>query len=451
MSDVQSSLADWPDHDGADRKELPRMPHSECDGSDGPRHASYVLPELLELTAAYCRCLSGFDGRQPCWDVAADLERPLANAMRRILGCIEELEKNWKGREGVLLGLEKERRFKRLKKVVLSQVERWKWTAFVNARTGGALVEEHYLEHRKLKEEPFLRACLAWRKDDNAEEHRAADRYAQTALMLNLEPLPISPDEAQELTWQLHRKWCDDPSLGESLPTPTTTTEEMREVESILDDFRQWVPTLVTPAQMKEASLAGQAIRREYEERVAQNEPSSHRQEPETVELSEHSPPIPAGRPDEVSANTSDDTPSVGKRPAFRAGEAFRNRIENDPEARAATGRALARFDPLRFREMTDSIQAALDSMSLRLGRSESVERAILAVRPSEEPGDDPRFITFAEAVKITAVSKSTLTKWANKGKISDNGKRGRGKRRIDAASLARHMANRDRQGDDVS
>jgi hypothetical protein len=70
---------------------------------------------------------------------------------------------------------------------------------------------------------------------------------------------------------------------------------------------------------------------------------------------------------------------------------------------------------------------------------------------PEKETGDDTRFITFSQAVEMTALTKSTLTKWADAGLIFDNGQRGRGKRKIDAASLARHMTNRARRGNDVS
>jgi hypothetical protein len=69
----------------------------------------------------------------------------------------------------------------------------------------------------------------------------------------------------------------------------------------------------------------------------------------------------------------------------------------------------------------------------------------------AKKTGDDTPFITFDEAVALTAVSKSNLTKWADAGKIADNGEKGR-RRKIDAASLARYvLSNRNKQGGDVS
>jgi hypothetical protein len=68
-----------------------------------------------------------------------------------------------------------------------------------------------------------------------------------------------------------------------------------------------------------------------------------------------------------------------------------------------------------------------------------------------EPSRDNDRYISFSDAVKVYSVSMSQLTKWADAGHISDNSQRGRGKRKIDAASLVRYLARRDSETDDVS
>lgn len=93
----------------------------------------------------------------------------------------------------------------------------------------------------------------------------------------------------------------------------------------------------------------------------------------------------------------SDDTPPAGGRPAFRAGQAFRELIEADPEARAAWERARTRIDAESLRETTDAIQAGLESALERLEAPryfdpfESLELAESAeCQPEDRPPEAP-------------------------------------------------------------
>ena len=226
--------------------------HDDPSTSDAPRHVPHILRDLLNDADVYRQCLSEFELPPPARSNAAEIERSLAHAMRRICQRIEEIERGWKGREGKLLGLTWERRIRQLKQFVLAQSKRWEWGAFINLRTGGALVEQKYKTHEEMKKLPFIRACLTWRWNTNLNEPRAdvnehpmADKYAEQARSLRLEPLPITSQEAAELFEKLGREWHDDPSLGDTLPSPTT--DEVRDVETLVDKLRKWVPTIAPP------------------------------------------------------------------------------------------------------------------------------------------------------------------------------------------------------------
>jgi excisionase family DNA binding protein len=74
-------------------------------------------------------------------------------------------------------------------------------------------------------------------------------------------------------------------------------------------------------------------------------------------------------------------------------------------------------------------------------GILEEENRAQADTPPREE---DRRYITFAQAASLTALSKGYLSKLCSEGTLATNGVKGRG-RRIDAASLAEFMALRER------
>ena len=67
----------------------------------------------------------------------------------------------------------------------------------------------------------------------------------------------------------------------------------------------------------------------------------------------------------------------------------------------------------------------------------ESGDRARKPQKPQKMPKEDSKtkWVTFGETAKLLGISKSTVSKWANKGRFADNGIKGQ-KKRLSKASV---------------
>ena len=83
----------------------------------------------------------------------------------------------------------------------------------------------------------------------------------------------------------------------------------------------------------------------------------------------------------------------------------------------------------------------------------ESGDRARKPQKPQKMPKEVSKteWVTFGETAKLLGVSKSTVSKWAQKGRFADNGKKGQ-KRRLSMASVLlvkQEIEEKDRKKDD--
>ena len=77
----------------------------------------------------------------------------------------------------------------------------------------------------------------------------------------------------------------------------------------------------------------------------------------------------------------------------------------------------------------------------------ESGDRARKPQKPQKLPKEDSKteWVTFAKAAGLLGVSKGTVSRWAGQGRLTDNGKRGQG-RKLSKASVLILKANREQE-----
>lgn len=199
-----------------------------------------VLRDLYESVGEYLRYLDFFRTYQSPWADIARYEVLFVQAVRRILACISAIEAAREENDGELLGLHKERKLNQIKRILATQIARWKLEKYLEPVTGDALIKSMLTDRKNTKKLPFLRATLTWRLQEDAEDNPLADHFADEARCLGLQPLRIPPPEAKKLSEYLHRRWCSDPLLGETCPS--ATPQERNEVESTLLEMQYWFP-----------------------------------------------------------------------------------------------------------------------------------------------------------------------------------------------------------------
>jgi len=109
-----------------------------------------------------------------------------------------------------------------------------------------------------------------------------------------------------------------------------------------------------------------------------------------------------------------------------------------------------AEFERVKQQVRSDAFKLAqvLQTADKKPVRSQKSSRKIVDVPPAS---DDGQWVTFGETAKLLGISKSTVSKWADKGRFADNGIKGQ-KRRLSMASVLlvkQEIEDTDRKKDD--
>lgn len=224
-----------------------------------PVHVTTHLRFIHEKLEFYLCLAKEFSHRSSACDVAVGKERHLIWLVRDILLALIIVENACQA-EGKSLLIEIERELVKIKRILLTQRDRWGWTFLFDsdfATEVGRRLEQHKSTHLI----PLLRASLTWRLSAS-EPNKLADDYTNQARAMGLEPLPITTEEARKLAEKLHVQYCDSPALGEVLPCPIG--DELETLEKSGSVLRRIVPNLLTPERIAELNRESEEIQREF-------------------------------------------------------------------------------------------------------------------------------------------------------------------------------------------
>ncbi|CAN5676301.1 hypothetical protein BH23PLA1_BH23PLA1_36160 [soil metagenome] len=190
--------------------------------TDTPRSVLHILRDLHNAADDYLGALRPFN---PCYcdlgsPPAHQFEEPLIRSARPLHLAIERIETALASDPDLIDDIPLNRYISRLRDVFRSQVERLGWDELL-APSGLDRIEAKLKHHQDTKKIPFLGACRGWRSLPSVSDHYGFDCYANEARKLGLDPMPLSPDEAEQVTENLYRHWQIDPVFGPSLPTVT--------------------------------------------------------------------------------------------------------------------------------------------------------------------------------------------------------------------------------------
>jgi hypothetical protein len=158
------------------------------------------------------------------WKPAYQVEARIARTALAVLTVSDRIKLLGTEAGRRLMPREVERAMTRLGSIVRAHLLQWGWL-YILVPEGDALISERVEAFQQQRYLPLLRAALAWRSMDGVRDHSRADRLADEAESLGLEPLELppgtSPEAAEELTLRMHREWAGTPALGPDLPTVT--------------------------------------------------------------------------------------------------------------------------------------------------------------------------------------------------------------------------------------